>query len=606
MSKLNRKEFLKAISLGSVTLTGGWHLLKGMTISDGLAGNTGKAAFLGTVPSRVNVAEWFSYLKSIGTGNYYFYDPHYRGRQFARLYDKKKNLENGGNDFKSVAMLSHTDSSFTPYINHENIVYQENLIQRAYDAALANKINFYYSFPFPLFPVQDIRIVRKLKPEYFTKSGQFNIYSPLLPVLLKKTIRIFKKRLPELTGVNMWLAEGSGEIYEYSQEDLIHNKEWIVPLLKAFDEICRELGLEAIVNIHNYRNTGKTFHQVYEVLSQFPDIAIMTNSTWPEENMLMPFDGYLNRQDIKLVERNRSLGMTLTDTEYLGQGTWPGVYTQWWKYNILEIKKQKNYDPIGRVFFYDKGKTDINFNRLNVYVFARLLNDPSANEKDVLTAAVQEMFGKDCPAGLVNLLYETEAIIKEIISIDYVSPLSHSGYPSASSLDADYVKGIYNMKAVNDLFEPAGTPLYKAFADEDDLNAGNYWRHERKIVSRPVENYLKSKEESINWLQKKLSEVDNLTKSLKPEHRQMFMSGYHRLYILAQGMKIFVEAADIHYDWYRAKKINKQEALRKSKPLAEDLRMLASQIGNDDPLNQRKRMEHFAKSIELLKSYKND
>lgn len=605
MPKMSRKKFLKNVAMSSVILTGR-HLFPINAGSISSIDYKAQTLFLGPVPSRVNVPEWFSYLHEIGTDAYLFYAPHYRGKQFKRMFSKHPNEEKGENDFKSLALISDMEPSFEAYINKKTVAYEEQLIERAYKAALANEIDFYYSFPFPSFPVQDKETVIKLKPEYFKKDGRFDIYSPLLPDLLKKTIRKFKAKLPALKGVNMWLAEGSGEIYDFDHEDLIHVKKWLKPIIKAFSEVSKELNLEAIAFTHNYKHTAETLQQVYEVLSAFPDIIMMQDITWPEENMLMPFEEYLTREDVTLVKNNKSVYMALTDTEYLGQGTWPGVYTRWWKYNIKEIYQTHGYGAIGRVFFWDKGQTDINFNRLNVHLFAAFLNNPSADERIILSASVHEMFGKDCPERLVDILFETEEIIKEVISVNYVSPLSHSGYPSPNYLDADYFKGVYNMKAVNDLFEPAGTPLYTAFTDYKNLNAGNYWRYERKIVSKAASEYLRTKQQSIDWLKKIIPEVKQLTIHLKPEHRNLFITSYNSLFILAKGMKVFVEAAKVHYDWYRAKRINKQEALFKMQGLAKDLRLIADQIGDYDPLNQRKRMSLFADAIESLKIEKKD
>ena len=153
------------------------------------------------------------------------------------------------------------------------------------------------------------------------------------------------------------------------------------------------------------------------------------------------------------------------------------------------------------------------------------------------------------------------------------------------------------MKAVDDLFQDEGTKLYPEFSDQ--LNAGNYWRFQLKSATLSYEEYLETKNRAITQLVQIVTEIAPLTADMDSLDAKMFINGYSELYLLARGMKCFLEAAKVQYDLYRGKTISREVALLKMKEIAVSLRALAKE-DKGYALGHKQAMLMFADQIESL------
>ncbi|WP_026777271.1 hypothetical protein [Polaribacter sp. Hel_I_88] len=555
----------------------------------------------GIMASSTDAEQWFKDIAGWGVKSWECFAPHYRAQLFRLDVSQRINGELLGND-TTIPWLEELMPEFQSFQNKDEYQWQEAMILKAYKGCVDNNIDFNYGYPFPMFPVQDVELVRKFKPELFDSKGKFMLTHPFLRGLLKDHIRLLKRKLPLLKGVTVWMCEGNGELVKFDEEDLKNNKAWLNTWVGALSEVCKELNIQGTVFAHDYFHTNKTHRNVFEVLSKYPDIIIMEDNTWPEENTLIPPFAFMPQHDQNLLFSSNKVSQNcLTDSEYLGQGFYPSVFPRWWKKSVNEgIKKGVDFMN-GRTFFWDRGTTDISFDRMNAYMLTQFCYTPDADPKEVLKNAVDEFLGTDAPNQLIEILFETEPMLQKIIGINGMSPLNHSGFPMAIFLDKDYMNNIRYMKAVDDLFQKPGTTLY--VPESDDLDATLQWRVQNRSVSKSVKVYLKDKTEVINWLEKVLQQLPELTRNLPKQKAAFILDAYKAIYVLAKGMKLFVETGKVHYDWYRAKNISVNKAHQKFNELANKIQALAEGSGAL-PLNLKKDMLRFASDIRIITKIK--
>lgn len=453
-----------------------------------------------------------------------------------------------------------------------------------------HQIDFWLGLPFPIFPTEDLKVAQQCAPEYFS-GGKFDLLNPRVPELLKQEIRVLKSQIPDLRGVNLWMAEGAGSV-NLSQEDLRRADIWQPPVLKAFDEVTAELGIAGILFAHEYLLTVGERRAVYKRTAKFPKMIVEEDITWPEEDMLHPFLGFLPTQDRALLFRSNPVALNyLLDTEYLGQGVLPSVYPRWWKRNVSAAAQAGVKIAMGRTFYWDGGYTDVNFNRMNAHIFVQLCQNPSADEHALLSEAVQEMFGTATSPELTEILWETEPVIKSIVGINGIDPLSHSRYPLGEYLDLVYTGSGDGMKAISDLFEPPGTPLYPPLSD--GLRNLKQWRWQNHSISKNPAIYLNHKQVASAWVLAILPRVERLSASLSPARQELVVHGYRALKTLALGMELFVETAALHYRWAHAKELDDVTARAQFDALATRIEQVAN-AAQDNLLNCKERMRIFA------------
>jgi hypothetical protein len=182
------------------------------------------------------------------------------------------------------------------------------------------------------------------------------------------------------------------------------------------------------------------------------------------------------------------------------------------------------------------------------------------------------MLGSRVPQRLIDILWETEPVIREVIGTNGIDCFDHSRFPNPAYLDILYTGGSA-MKAIDDLFSPPGTRLYPPLTE--DLHNLKQWRWQNKTTSMPADVYLAKKKAAAQWVETVLPEVHSLSSNLKASHREMFLQGYGLLDIAARGMVLFVEAATLHYDWGHAKTVRDPEARARFSQLAGSFRELA-------------------------------
>ncbi|MCX6309429.1 MAG: hypothetical protein NTY32_11570 [Bacteroidia bacterium] len=542
-----------------------------------------KPVLTGMMTGSTNSEQWFKDIAGWGVKGWECFAPHYRAQLFRLSADERINGKLKGND-NTIPWLEELMPEFSTYQSAEEYQWQEEMIFKAYNGCIENGIEFNYGYPFPLFPVQDVKLVKKLKPELFDATGKLILTHPFLREWMKNHLRLLKKKLP------------------FDAYDLEHNKAWLDAWVGALSEVCKELNIQGTVFAHDYFHTYKTHRNVFEALAKYPDIIVMEDNTWPEENTLCPPFAFMPEADQKLLFSSNQVSQNcLTDCEYLGQGFYPCFLPRWWKKSVNE-GLAKGVDIVnGRTFFWDRGCTDINFDRMNAYMLTQFCYTPKADPKKVLTDAVHEFLGNDVPEKLIDIFYETEPMLQKIVGINGTSSLNHAAFPLAVYLDKVYFNNIRYMKAVDDLFQKPGTKLYPPVSDS--IDAALQWRVQNNLVAKPVKRYLHDKEEAIQWLEKIMPQLPSLTKTLPKDKAVFVKDSYYSIYILAKGMKLFVETGKVHYDWYRAKTLTTYQANEKFNNLAKELEQLTEK-SDKLPLNLKSDMLRFASDIRTITKVK--
>jgi hypothetical protein len=503
------------------------------------------------------------------------------------------------NDFRNSSSAKHAPRDpvvpflldglpeFRNFINQQDEDRKARHILRQAELADKNGIEFWVAMPFPMFPTQDKDAIRHALPSIFSRD-RIDMRNPRVAEILQINIRTLKKRIPSLKGVNIWTAEGAGGI-ELSSYDVAHPLEWQTSIMRAFEAGTRELGIDAILFAHNFGLTVGGRRNVYKMAAQFPSLIIMEDITWPEEDMLHPFLRYVPAKDRAFLFRSNPVALNfLLDTEYLGQGVLPSVYPRWWKRNVRASSEAGAKVAMGRTFFWDGGMTDKNFNRLNAFIFTALCHNPDADEKELLRRAVGESFGEGASHELVELLWETEPVIKDVIGINGVDPLSHSRFPPGQTIEQRKA----GMKSVFDLFTtPAGTPLYPPLTD--DLNNASQWRWQNKIVSEPASKYLSVKQTAAEWSNQAVDRARKVSASLPEEKRKLIVQGYEALNCLAQAMVVYVQAADLYHRVVEEKNVDDPVAKAQFESLSSQLDKLSEYPGASS-LSYAKNIKEFA------------
>lgn len=555
-------------------------------------------AVYGTPPPTVAPAVWFRDVQKWGAEAYFYHSPHVLGN----LYRQQAGLATPypGDDLRQVAFLADTDPAFTPFADATERAYEEELVQEAYEACSAQGLGFYYSIPFPLFPVQDAAIVRQVHPELFRPDGSIDIAQPALASRLAQTVRAFKTAMPAMQGINLMFSEDDSGPFPLAQTDVLEVGRWLPGLLQSLQASCQELGIKAVVSVENIHHTNSSRREVLKIFQQFPDIILLEDATWPEETTQMPFWGFIPPQDSSLWQQQPMAVRIRTDTEFMGQGKIPVVLPRWWQYIARQAYLHEADIALCEAFQGDEGGTATNFNRINLHLLLGFLQEPNRAGKPDLQLANEEMFGDDFPTRLTAIMLIAEDAIQAVSGTNYINFLDHSRFPSPQFLDRDYLRPPYTYKAIDDLFEPPGTPLYVEDAPQPDtLHAGVHWRWQREISAQPVDQYLLDLENAAIWLDNIQKEVDYLTLDFAPEQRRMFVQGYRDLLLLGRGMYQFVQGAAVHHRWYRLHRMSREEALEQLAPIAAQLRLIAEEATGSE-LDLQYRLIQMARAFEQL------
>lgn len=552
----------------------------------------------GTPPPVVNPGIWFSDVKKWGAQAYMYHSPHFQGNIFREQAGLP--LTYDGDDLKSVAYLSAMDAGFSKRLSSDELSFQEQLAQEAYEACRGQELDFYYSIPFPLFPVQDQAVVQEVHPELFDDSGLLNFAHPDLPAYLSRLIETLQAAMPEMKGINVIIGEGYGNVFAPTAADLDKVSEWLPALLTALDSTARRLNITAMIGVESIWHTVKSRRQVLEAVNQYPDLQFFTNATWPQETTRMPYLGYIPARDTLLLKKNPLAVNILTDTEFMGKGALPAVLPVWWQYLAQESYLRGAEMVLARAFIGDRGGSATNFNRLNVHLLLHFLEDPRSSPKPTTQMAAEEMFGSDFPSRLTAVMMIAEDAFQTISSVNYVNVLDESHFPPPQFLDKDYVDLPHRMKAIDDLFEAPGTPLYtEDIPMPDTLHAWEQWRWQPELIAQPVDEMLLGLENANGWLDRIQKEVEYLAIDFPPQHRQMLVGGYRDLLLYARGMYQFVQGGAVHHRWYRLERISQEEALSQLAPLAEQLRLIAADA-DGSVLDLQNRLLELAEAYEQL------
>lgn len=552
----------------------------------------------GSPPPTVNPDSWFRDVKLWGAETYIYHSPHFQGNTFRQ--QAGVNAEYPGTNLKQIAFLGGTDPGFAPFLNEAESNYQQQLALEAYEACRAQELDFYYALPYPVFPVQDLETVRSVHPELFGPDGRLDLTNPALAAGIPAMLEALQAAMPDLKGVFLLPGRGNGNLYDLNADEIARIQSWLPVLARAFSEGCKALGIRGVISAESIWHTNKSRRETYEILNQYPDITILEPATWPEETTRMPFWGFVAPKDSAMLDNNPTAVTILTDTEFLGRGQLPVVLPRWWQYLAQQTYLQDVELAVGRAFQGDAGGSVNNFNRLNLQLLMRFLEDPRRSLKPTLHEANEQMFGDDFPSRLSAIMLIAEDAIQSLSSVNSINFLDEGKFPPPQFLDRDYLQPPYLMKGIDDLFEPPGTPLYPEETEQPDtLNAAIHWRWQMEVSARPVDEYLLALENTIDWLDKIQKEVSYLTLDFRPEQRAMFVNGYRDLLLMARGMYQFVQGAAVHHRWYRLERMSREEALQQLAPIAEQLRLIAEEA-DGSTLELQQRLLAMAAAFETL------
>lgn len=561
-------------------------------------GTPPERAVYGTPPPTVNPDSWFRDVKYWGAESYIYHSPHYQGNTFRRQAGVATTYP--GANLKQVPFMSGIDPAFEPFLDEAERNYEEQLALEAYSACRERALKFYYALPFPVFPVQDSVAIRSAHPEWFGEDGRLDLANPELVAEIPKILQALKSAMPELSGVSLSTGRGNGNFEALTAEEIVRIEEWLPQLLQVFSESCKQLGLQGIFSAESIWQTNKTRRETFEIFNRYPAIMILEPATWPEETTLMPFWGFVEPGDSAMLDNNPTAVNILTDTEFMGRGQLPIVLPRWWQYLAQQTYLQDVELAAGRAFQGDEGGSVNNFNRLNLHLLMRFLEDPRRSLKSTLHEVNEAMFGDDFPSRLTSIMLIAEDAIQALSSVNSINFLDEGRFPPPQFLDRDYLKPPFLMKGIDDLFEPPGTPLYPEETEQPDtVDVTTHWRWQMEVSARPVDEYLLTIENAINWLDKIQKEVDYLTLDFQPEQRKMFVGGYRDLLLTARGMYQFVQGAAVHHRWYRLQRMSREEALQQLAPIAEQLRLIADEA-DASPLDLKQRLLAMAVALETL------
>lgn len=465
---------------------------------------------------------------------------------------------------------SEVDTAISP----EKIVFTTEMdrARRLYQACVNQNMDFYYGLPIPLPRVNDNESKR--------------LDTTLIAGHLRQMAQTLKTELPELQGIFLWIPDRPQQ-----REVLSAISRWLPSVARSLDEVCRELSIKGIVSTRSDWHTLLSRRQMYQVLNNFPELVILESATWPEENTSLSFWGFIPPQDTQLLQHNPVMVTILTDTEFMGRGRLPAVLPRWWQRMAQATYRPEVRLAAARCFLGDDGATAINFNRLNAHLLLYFLQYPNAEPEVALQEVNQAMFGLDFPSRLSSIMLISEEALEAVTTLNSINILDNSRFPPPAFLDQEYLTAPRKMKAVDDLFEPPGTPLFDEFAAAlDTLGPQSQWRWQREVIARPVDEYLLAIEDAVTWLTKIQAEVDFLTLDFPPKRRELFVGGYRDLLLLGRGMYQFVLGAAVYHRWNRLGKSSREEVAQELAPIAEQLQLIADEAeGSSLELQERLR-----------------
>jgi hypothetical protein len=426
---------------------------------------------------------------------------------------------------------------------------QLDIMDAIYRECLEHRVEFVPSIVLPKFVLNDADNVRQMYPGLFRKDGEFRLDSTGYLPLLESILDEMRARYPHLAGFELRFSEGSSaNIREYTLDDLERLEEWL-PLWATFAESYgSQHGIDMIVFAHHYHASRGTRKRLHNLLNRHPTLWVLEDLTWPEEHVASPYLGYMDDAWVRQLAQSNYLCVNfLLDTEYMGQGRLPSVLPGWWQGGLRQCRELGVSGVNGRAMRWDRMDTLDSWNLLNVDLFCSLARNPDQDARELLKESVARRFGSEAAVEeLTDALLESERLIR-LQTMNGIDFTSHSAFPPPRHLHRHYYERALAMKAVNDLFAPAGTALHTETTDR--LTADREWRHQQRTVARNPQDYLNEKAILVENVHRLNDEIERIAHSFGAQDRAFVTQSYALWLVHVRALQAFTELAVAHAEW---------------------------------------------------------
>ncbi|MCL2831645.1 MAG: hypothetical protein FWD78_00610 [Treponema sp.] len=483
-------------------------------------------------------------------------------------------------NFKSYICGEKTVPALASYVNKNEIETQREIADAVYRNCLNNDIKFIFNLVLPKFVYNDKAAIAQILPGLFYPQGRMNLSAPEhIPLIISMMLEIYS-RYPKMAGFEIWIAEGAGAtVHHFEFDDLLLTGGWMEGWLDAVSQFGRQYNLEMAVFSHHYHHSRGTLWNSHTVIMNHPDLAVMIDNTWPEENpALSPLKYLDDSQFEEIFKRNPVILNYLLDTEYCGQGRIPSVYPQFLQECLLKAEQMNAACVNGRVFYWDDYGTMEGWNIINVYLFCALAKNPGGDAASVLKDIMSKKFsslaaGSTAANAAANLLMESRQLTVAVQTLNGISFPDHSAFPQSSYFNKGYFKDPFlAMKAVDDLFSEPGT--YLGNPADSELRAGAQWRTQLGLVSKEPSCYINDIETGIAGIGKLKEEVKKLKNDLSQKDFDFIYQSYDLWEYLAKANALFIAAAMHHAAWVKSG-CPKQSGLKELSGFGEKIKIFA-------------------------------
>ncbi|MCL2478653.1 MAG: hypothetical protein FWF22_04070 [Treponema sp.] len=491
--------------------------------------------------------EFFSLSPSPGFDRFVLMAPDWN-RGPANPYLRGQIADGSITSFKSYIFGEKTVPALENFIDKNEVEIQRSIADAVYRNCLQKKIKFVFNLVLPKFPFNEKSAVQNALPCLYKSDGRMNLSaSEHIPLIVSMMDEVYS-RYPKMAGFEIWIAEGAGAtVHQFDFEDLQSVDNWLDGWLEAVSGYGKKYNLEMAVFSHHYHHSRETLWNNQVVIQKHPDLMVMVDNTWPEENVALSSFKYLDDFQFAEIFRKNPVSVNyLLDTEYMGQGRIPSVYPAFWQKCLQKAEQMNAECANGRIFYWDDYATMDSWNIVNVYLFCRLARDPYADVSSILKDILSEKFGSFAAAEtLKNFLNESQKLSMLTQTLNGISFPDHSAFPQPAYLNREYFKNPFlAMKAVDDLFSTPGTHLAKPA--DGNLRAGSQWRTQLNLIAREPSGYFGDIETGITGIEKLLRETMKLKNDLPGKDFSFISQSYDLWLFYAKANRLFIIAASHH------------------------------------------------------------
>ncbi|MHB1156570.1 MAG: hypothetical protein ACYC26_07000 [Phycisphaerales bacterium] len=483
------------------------------------------------------IPDLFDLLLQAGINQFVFMPPDF---MYIKDWDQKNggHLDANGSSPPDFPYGLDSYPGFKKYADMKEIKRQMDLLAKCCWFAKLTGIKIYFLLLIPKFPVNTKKVIRELYPELLDNGGEFDPENGEYMRFLDAQINELMNHNPGISGLDIWLAEGAGEVIYYWPEEALRRigrflPEWIGLLEKK----AREYGLDLQFFTHRSNHTNATRKLMYSVFQDHPDICLTEDITWPEEFNSLPILAFLDKDVLEqFLKLKRNKLNFILDTEYMGQGVTPSILPDWYKQHINYCVHHGITIVSGRILMRDGNYSLTNHNRGNVYCFGAFAWKPDRIAAEVLKEYLALRYGNESADELAGVFLLTEEIIRKTYTINGLGFSARSAFPcDREMVSSKYSNAVPLLKCVEDLARPVGTPLFGAAGK----NLKNYeqWRYQLRTYALSEEQYFTEKDEAIRLALYACTKIKNIDFPGKQE----VLESFEVLYFYARAMKEYIK-----------------------------------------------------------------